>query len=166
MGHPDDQSPSDSGLRGNDRDPGSEELSMRRNDDLAHRRLIRDAWHKSQGGKPLTALEAQIVAVIRQHPECHALLESPGMDLAVDPSSGMNPFLHLSLHLAILEQLSIDQPPGIRALYQELLGHLGDPHQVEHRIMDCLAELLWRAQRHGAPLDNVVYLDCIRRLRK
>lgn len=130
---------------------------------VAHRRIILDAWRKAQEGMPLNALESQIVAVIREHPEYHAFLDAP--EIALNQAmEGHNPFLHLGLHLAIHEQLSIDHPPGIRDLYQRLIGRLGDPHAVEHRIMDCLAELIWRVQRQGAGIDNALYLECIRRL--
>ncbi len=29
--------------------------------------------------------------------------------------------------------------------------------------MDCLAEIVWQAQRNGAPFDNAAYLDCLAR---
>ncbi|QIK37053.1 DUF1841 family protein [Caldichromatium japonicum] len=140
---------------------------MPSSDRSAHRRVILEAWRKAQEGEVLNALDAQIVAVIHQHPEYHALLDDPAAAFSdTYPPDGPNPFLHLGLHLAILDQLSIDQPPGIRSLYQRLLGCFGDTHQVEHRIMDCLAELLWQAQRQGTQPDNSLYLDCIRRLVK
>jgi hypothetical protein len=78
------------------------------------------------------------------------------------PESGqMNPFLHLSLHLAVAEQISIDQPPGIRAAYQALRDRL-DVHAAEHAILECLGETIWRAQRQGGAIDAVAYLDCLR----
>ena len=74
----------------------------------------------------------------------------------------MNPFLHLSLHLAISEQVSIDQPPGIRAAFEALRRRL-DPHEAEHVILECLGETLWRSQREGKPMDAQAYLEGIRR---
>ena len=79
------------------------------------------------------------------------------------PESGqMNPFLHLSLHLAIADQIGIDQPPGIRAAYHALRTRL-EVHQAEHAILECLGETLWRAQREGGTLDAAQYLECVRR---
>jgi hypothetical protein len=75
----------------------------------------------------------------------------------------MNPFLHLSLHLALEEQLSIDQPPGLRAECERLAGKLGSRHDALHEILDCLGETVWRAQRDGAPPDAAAYLECVRR---
>lgn len=70
-----------------------------------------------------------------------------------------NPFLHMSLHLSILEQLSIDQPPGILAAYQALLNKHGDEHPAQHDLMDCLAETIWQAQRDRAAPDGAKYLE-------
>jgi uncharacterized protein YjbI with pentapeptide repeats len=74
-----------------------------------------------------------------------------------------NPFLHLSMHLAISEQLSIDQPPGIRAAHERLAARLGSTHEAQHAIMDCLGETIWEAQRTGTPPDTDAYLQRIER---
>lgn len=120
-----------------------------------------DAWKKRVERLPATALETIAADVVAMHPEYHRLLEAG--DDAVDkdwsPDQGdTNPFLHLSLHLAITEQLQIDQPPGIRAAYQQLLARSGDSHEALHHILDCLAETIWRAQRDQKPLDSASYL--------
>jgi hypothetical protein len=100
------------------------------------------------------------------HPEYHPMLESPARHLERDyrPEQGeMNPFLHLSLHLAVAEQLAIDQPPGIRAEFERLRGARGDEHDALHAVVECLGETMWQAQRLGTGPDAVVYLDCLRR---
>ena len=74
-----------------------------------------------------------------------------------------NPFLHLSMHLAIEEQLSIDQPPGIRAAFNTLQSRRGDRHEALHVVLECLGEMLWRAQRSKLPPDGEAYVDCVRR---
>ena len=91
-------------------------------------------------------------ALIALHPEYHALLEAPERHLDRDwrPESGdVNPFLHLSLHLAVAEQLAIDQPPGIRAQFERLRAARGDEHAALHAVLECLGEVMWQAQRHG-----------------
>lgn len=129
------------------------------------RRFFCEAWRKHRERLILEGAETTAADLIEQHPEYHALLENP--DAAVDreftPESGqMNPFLHLSLHLAIADQISIDQPPGIRAAYQALRQRL-EVHDAEHAILECLGEALWRAQRDGGTIDAGQYLDCVRR---
>jgi hypothetical protein len=80
------------------------------------------------------------------------------------PESGqLNPFLHLSLHLAVEEQLSIDQPPGIRARFEALTRKLGSEHDAKHGVLECLGETIWQAQRKGTPPDQEAYLECLAR---
>lgn len=124
-----------------------------------------DAWKKMQTGVPMTALETIIADVIRLHPEYHGLLEDAGKTLDKDwlPEGGeTNPFLHMGMHIAIREQLSIDRPAGIKAAHGALLAHKGDAHAAEHEMLECLAETLWRAQRENRLPDENAYLACIK----
>lgn len=129
------------------------------------RQFYCDVWRKHCAGEPLEPLEMQIRDVILMHPEYHSLLERPEQALGRDylPEFGeTNPFLHMGLHLAIHEQLATDRPAGIRALVAELRRQWPDAHALEHRMMDCLAETLWRSQRDGIPPDEAAYLRCLR----
>jgi hypothetical protein len=130
------------------------------------RRFFLDAWRKQQERLPMTELEIKAGAIVGQHPEYHAVFADADAALARDwgvADGEANPFLHLSLHLAIEEQLAIDQPTGIRAAISALQARLGDPHAATHRALECLGEALWRAQRDRTPLDGNAYVDCIRR---
>jgi Domain of unknown function (DUF1841) len=129
------------------------------------RQFFCDAWKKQLERTPLAGAEVAAADIVLLHPEYHALLADTNAALAQDwtPESGqMNPFLHLSLHLAIHEQVSINQPPGIRAAYDSLCARM-DPHAATHVILDCLGETLWRAQREGKPMDALAYVDAVRR---
>ena len=129
------------------------------------RRFFCESWRKHRERLVLEGAEATAADLIAEHPEYHALLEDPraAVEREFTPEGGqMNPFLHLSLHLAIAEQISIDQPPGIKAAYFALRRTL-EVHDAEHAIMECLGETLWRAQRNNAPMDGEAYLDCVRR---
>jgi hypothetical protein len=130
------------------------------------RRFFIDAWRKHRERLPLQPLEAVAAEHILRHPEYHAVLEDAERHLERDwlPEMGeTNPFLHLAMHLSISEQLSIDQPPGVKARYQALARRLGDEHAAQHAVMDCLAEMIWQAQRHHLPPDGQAYLDCLER---
>ena len=130
-----------------------------------YRRRFIDAWRKAQSGEPLDPLEQRIAQVAKKHPEYHALLTDADKALGQDwlPEDGAtNPFLHMALHLALLEQIGADHPQGIRRLYDQALQVRGDPHDTEHRFIDCLAESMWRMQREGREDDPRSYLDCIR----
>ena len=128
------------------------------------RQFFFDAWAKFRAGQPLTDLEAMAAEHVGRHPEYHAVLEQPERyrDRDWPPELGeTNPFLHLSMHLSIGEQLSIDQPTGVKARYLALAERLGDAHAAQHAVMDCLAEMVWRAQRDNLPPDGAAYLLCI-----
>ncbi|MGZ5036258.1 MAG: DUF1841 family protein [Usitatibacter sp.] len=130
------------------------------------RQFLFDVWGKHSGNAPLTPLESIALSIILEHPEYHRVLEDRERYLDRDwkPEGGeTNPFLHLSMHLAIEEQLSIDQPPGIRAAIQALAEKRGSMHDARHDVMECLAEMIWQAQRNGTGFDNRSYLDCLAR---
>ena len=130
------------------------------------RRFFFETWGKYRARAPLEGLERTAIEIILLHREHHALLDDAQRNLDRDfsPESGaVNPFLHLSLHLAIAEQLSIDQPRGIKAAYRELAGRAGSEHDALHALLECLGEVVWRAQRDHAAPDEAAYLECIRR---
>ena len=131
------------------------------------RELFFGTWQKYRAGQPLAGMEALALDVILQHPEYHEALGNPERTRERDYVDESNPFLHMSLHVALEEQLSIDQPPGIGAAWQDLLERCGERHEALHHALECLAETVWRSQRDSAPPDANAYLECLARaLRK
>jgi hypothetical protein len=131
------------------------------------RAFYRESWARHRQGLPLEPLQALVAEVVAGHPEYQAMLEpdAPDPDLAAPPGES-NPFLHLGLHVAVREQLAADRPPGLRALWSSLLPRFGGGrHRLEHALMQCLAALLWQAQRDGRPPQDEAYLECVRGLR-
>lgn len=127
--------------------------------------MYRDAWKKRVEGLPLSPLEAQIAHVIELHPEYHAGITSDELDRDYLPEGGeTNPYLHMGLHLGLREQVATDRPAGIRAIHDALLASAMDPHDAEHRMIECLAETLWEAQSSNTPPDEQRYLERLRRL--
>ncbi|BAN35799.1 hypothetical protein SCD_n01988 [Sulfuricella denitrificans skB26] len=130
------------------------------------RRFFFESWQKFHARQPLSGLETIALELMQQHPEYHAIFDNPERYVERDylPESGeTNPFLHLGLHLAIREQVPIDQPRGIAAHYRRLLEKMGSTHDAEHLIMDCLAEMIWQAQRNHTAPDAEIYLACLSR---
>jgi Domain of unknown function (DUF1841) len=125
------------------------------------RRRYVDAWRRRLDALPLTPLDAQVADIVALHPEYHALLESP------EPQAGeytveagrTNPYLHMSLHLALREQIGTRRPAGIEQVHLRLARALGDVHDAEHRMIEVLAETLWEAQRAGRAPDEQRYLE-------
>ena len=129
------------------------------------RRFFCDAWKKHIDRLPLVGAEVTAADIAARHPEYQDLLidANAAVDKEWSPEGGaMNPFLHLSLHLAIHEQVSIDQPPGIRMAFEQLRARM-DSHDAEHVLLECLGETIWRAQREGKPMDALAYVDAVRR---
>ena len=129
------------------------------------RKMYIDAWQKRVDGLSMTALESQIADVIAMHPEYHGALSADGLDKDYTPEAReTNPFLHMSLHLSLREQLATDRPGGISALFGELARRLGEAHTAEHQMIDCLAETLWEAQSQNQAPDEQRYLERLQAL--
>ena len=121
-------------------------------------------WEKMARGEALSPLENLIAEIIRAHPEYHRVLGQGERALERDFGAGdTNPFLHMGLHVALVEQLQTDRPPGIMALYKQLVTQEShDVHGLEHRIMEQLAAVLWAASQRGAMPDEQDYLARLR----
>ena len=131
------------------------------------REQVRDTffttWRKYRAGEPLVGIETLALDVILLHPEYHEALNHPERSREKEYVDESNPFLHMSLHVALEEQLSIDQPPGIVQRFNALLSRYQDRHEALHHALECLAETVWRAQRDGVPPDARAYLDCLQK---
>lgn len=130
------------------------------------RTMYYSSWRKYQLAEPLTSLEQQVVDVINNHPEYHALLsDEAAKNAAYFPELGQtNPFLHMGLHLAIREQIATNRPAGITTIFQKLLVKYIDNLTVEHLMIDRLAEALWLAQKNQTMPDEVSYLESLKQI--
>lgn len=130
------------------------------------RRFFCEIYRKHRANELLSPLEAIALDWIVQHPEYEAVFSDVEAALARDYSvegGQANPFLHLSMHLTIAEQVSIDQPAGIRAACLVLTRRQGSEHAAHHQIMECLGQMIWNAQRAGLPPDGAAYVECVRK---
>jgi hypothetical protein len=130
------------------------------------RRFFCSVYAKGLGDQPMEAIETLALQWITEHPEHHAELADLDGALArvgePAPEGRENPFLHLSMHLSISEQCSIDQPPGIRQAVELLTARRGDLHAAHHEVMECLGRMLWESQRAGRPPDGQAYIEHVR----
>ena len=130
------------------------------------RRFFCEVHRKRREGLPMTPIETLAGDWVDQHPEYHADLDDLDAALAASytvEEGRTNPFLHLSMHLSVSEQVSIDQPRGIRQAFELLAARLGSAHEAQHQVMECLGEMIWASQRSGLPPDGEAYLECVRR---
>jgi hypothetical protein len=130
------------------------------------RRFFCSVYAKSKAGQALEAIEIIASQWIDEHPEYHA--DFADVDAALlrmyDVEAGKtNPFLHLSMHLSISEQCSIDQPRGIRQAVELLTARRHSLHDAHHEAMDCLGQMVWESQRAGRPPDGEAYIACVQR---
>ena len=129
------------------------------------RRYFCGVYGKWLAQQPLDAMETLVGQWIAEHPEHHPVLADLDAALALmteaQPAQD-NPFLHLSMHLSISEQCSIDQPPGIRQAVELLCARRGDLHAAHHEVMDCLGRMVWESQRAGRPPDGQAYIEQVR----
>jgi hypothetical protein len=119
------------------------------------RQFFCEAWAKQQRSGILTPLESIAARWMVEHPEYHEILSDleSAKEAEFTPEKGQtNPFLHLSMHMSITEQVQIDQPHGIREASKQLM------------IKECLGQVLWNAQRDGAPPDMAAYVEAIKKL--
>lgn len=129
------------------------------------RRMYSDAWTRAKRRMPLSPLAAQIVQVIEEHPEYQRFIDESSIDIEFEGAQAQgNPYLHMGLHLALREQVATDRPAGIRTVFEALAGRSGDRHEAEHLMLECLAEILWDAQRRQQPPDENLYLERLQRL--
>ena len=129
------------------------------------RQFLFDAWAKFKQTLTLTDLEKIAVEVIQMHPEYHVVFDAPErfMHQQYFPEmSETNPFLHITLHLSAIEQISINQPIGISQIYDKLLHQHNDKHLAYHDVVDCLAETIWHSQRNNEPLSSDHYLNLLK----
>lgn len=129
----------------------------------AYRKLFFDVWQKHSRNMPLEPVELQILAIILAHPEYHVMLDNPKTFLQQEFSLEENPFFHMSLHVALREQIQLDRPKGIRNI-NEQLNKKFSAHEAEHAMTTILARVMLEAQQTGTAPDEMIYLQKLREL--
>jgi Domain of unknown function (DUF1841) len=131
-----------------------------------YREVFFSVWKKIENQQSISdAMETIIAQIIKQHPEYHNTLSNYDKFIEKDylPEMGdSNPFMHMSMHIAITEQLMTDQPQGIKSIYHKLCTRLADTHEVEHLIMECLGNMIWKSQKNKNMPDMNEYLECVK----
>jgi len=129
------------------------------------REFLANSWQKHITSQILEPLELQLALIIQKHPEYHALIND--INLEYFPEQGKtNPFLHINLHLALQDQLTLDQPIGINDIHKKLIAKHSDIHEVEHMMMECIAEMIFNSQKNNTTLDQDNYLVNLKNLIK
>lgn len=127
------------------------------------RQFYYQTWNKYKKNQLLAPLERQIVACLLQHPEYHVIIEHPQQYQAQNFQEN-NPFLHLSLHIALQEQMSTDRPCGIKAIYQQIVRQTGNQHTAEHQMMQVLERSLSLFFQDNSITHERIYLSALQQL--
>ena len=134
-------------------------------DRLKQRKFLAQAWEKYNSNHVLEPLELQLAKIIERHPEYQEFIKN--LDTEYFPEQGKtNPFLHINLHLALQDQLGLDQPKGIKKIYSQLLKKIKDTHQVEHIMMEQIAEMIFNSQKYNKTMNLEYYLESLNELIK
>jgi hypothetical protein len=127
------------------------------------RQYLKQAWGKYTKQEQLEPLELQLAKIVEKHPEYHDLIKN--LDSEYFPEQGnTNPFLHINLHLTLQDQLTMDQPKGIRGIHNRLLVKIKDEHEVEHMMMEHIAEMIFNAQKNNTAFDLNGYIIALKKL--
>ena len=127
------------------------------------RQYLNQAWKKYTRQEQLEPLELQLSKIVEQHPEYQNLIKN--LDSEYFPEQGnTNPFLHINLHLTLQDQITMDQPKGIKEIHSQLLLKIKDAHEVEHMMMEHIAEMIFNAQKNNAAFDLDVYIQALKQL--
>ena len=130
------------------------------------RKVFYDSWTLRTSGRPMEPMQQIIANIVELHPEYHSILENEAaIEKDYTPEHGeSNPFLHMSMHIALHEQISTNRPAGIQDYYKQITKNIGSEHEAEHAMMECLGESLWTAQRNQVEPDEAAYLACLKSL--
>ena len=130
------------------------------------RKFFCSVYAKARTGSALEAIETIASQWMDEHPEYaqdFADLDAALASMGEVQEGRTNPFLHLSMHLSISEQCSIDQPRGIRQAVELLTRKRDSLHQAHHEAMECLGKMLWESQQAGRPPEGDAYIACVQR---
>ena len=128
------------------------------------RKYLAEAWDKYNSNQPLEPLELQLAKIIESHPEYHKIIKD--LETEYFPEQGKtNPYLHINLHLSLQDQINLDQPKGVKEIYTNLLNKYNDSHQVEHLMMEHLAEMIFNSQKYNKSMDLEHYLRSLQELK-
>ena len=132
-------------------------------DRSAQRKFLAKSWEKYKANQLLEPLELQLAKIIEKHPEYQEIINN--LDTEYFPEQGkINPFLHINLHLSLQDQINLDQPKGIKEIYNSLVKKIKDTHQVEHIMMEQIAEMIFNSQKNNKPMDQEQYLRSLKEL--
>ena len=127
------------------------------------RQYLKQAWEKYTSQEQLEPLELQLSKIVEQHPEYQNLIKNLDSEYFHEQGN-TNPYLHINLHLTLQDQITMDQPKGIRDIHSQLIVKIKEALEVEHMMMEHIAEMIFNAQKNNAAFDLDVYIQALKQL--
>jgi len=130
----------------------------------SERRRIREVWKKMKDKKgELPKEDEKLAKVLLEHKEYESIWETtppnPGVKI-----EGVNPYLHIYLHLAIENQLAEENPRQVSRYVSKRIAEGEDRHKVIHEITVVFSESLLDSLKYRRPLDRIRYIQKLEEL--
>ena len=104
---------------------------------------------------------ALFMQICNEHPDYLEALERNEHMTAADGTE-FSPRMHVSVHQIIRTQVRNDDPQGVRALFHEFVGIMGNTHTAEHEMGTVICEHLRGVVTATKPFDPARYLCDLR----
>jgi hypothetical protein len=131
----------------------------------SNRQRLHEVWVAAKAGRPLAGEEAAYAKAMLDHPEYHNAWEfADQVGAAEYVVDGANPFLHITVHVIIENQLAQGDPPEVAKTLERLLGQGMGRHGAIHAIAAAFMEVAFPAFQGREPFNTKRYIKKVRRL--
>ncbi len=130
------------------------------------RQRLRIIWDTAQLGLPLEGEDAQTAEIMREHTEWHHVwARADQLSDAEIERDGVNPFLHITIHQVVLNQIN-GALPATKDTFEALLAMGIDRHEAIHRIGTVFTEGIYETLKFRRPFDEEKYSRGLKALTK
>lgn len=134
------------------------------------RRTINKVWNMIKEGLPadLNQEEKRLLPIIQEHQEYREYFENEDfLDGSEDQmEEGINPFLHISLHQMVEDQLNSKTPVEAARLYEYIEKQGYSRHDAIHVVIMVLIHMIYNAIEKNSSFDEKRYIRLLGKCRK
>lgn len=116
-------------------------------------------WQLALAGAPLTIEQMRLVRVMQEHPEYRSIWDNPeeasaGLEDLTEP----NPFLHVTAHMMVEEQIAGRNPPDVAVVVSRLTRSGDSRHEAIHKVANVLMGEVWDVLAKKREFDREKYV--------
>jgi len=123
----------------------------------AFRKAVYRIWNMIQAGllDEMDESESGIAKILLDHPEYEEIFEDTEIldGREFDAGTSGNPFLHISFHKMVDDQLASGRPEEVRFFLESMEDKGYDRHEIVHALMKILVCLISDAMKNQKSLD-------------